>query len=208
MKNIKKLLFVLVMFLTVSSVKAETIEIINNKDLKIYQVKEKEEVLVENTDILLFYKKNPKVIQEEIEEEIVVEEETIEPTNYNYNVPLDMELHNNIVNFAIQFNGNPYVMGGNSLTNGTDCSGFVQLVYANFGISLPRTTIEQAVSGYSISIDSIQPGDIVSYGYNGFATHSAIYIGNNTIIHASTPELGIRYDNMYIMPILSIRRIV
>ena len=65
----------------------------------------------------------------------------------------------------------------------------------------------QAASGYGVSIDEAQPGDIVSYGYNGYVSHSALYIGNGMIVHASTPELGIRVDSMYIMPIITIRRI-
>ncbi|MBQ9071714.1 MAG: C40 family peptidase [Bacilli bacterium] len=99
-------------------------------------------------------------------------------------------------------------MGGTSLTNGADCSGFVQTVYATYGISLPRTTTEQSVTGTSVAIESIEVGDIISYGYEGIVTHSAIYIGNGMIVHASTPELGIRIDNMYIMPILAIRSVI
>ena len=81
------------------------------------------------------------------------------------------------------------------------------LIYANFGYRLPRTTTGQAASGVGVSINEIQPGDIISYGYNGYPSHSALYIGNGMIIHASTPSGGIRYDSMYIMPIITIRRI-
>ena len=80
-------------------------------------------------------------------------------------------------------------------------------VYANFGVSLPRTAPDQATVGYSVPVNEIQAGDIVSYGYNGYVSHSALYIGDNTIVHASTPSLGIRTDSMYIMPIVSVRRV-
>ena len=103
--------------------------------------------------------------------------------------------------------GNPHVYGGTSLTQGADCSGFVMAVYANFGVSLPRTTGGQAQSGYPVAMNDIMPGDIISYGYNGYVSHSALYVGNGMIVHASTPELGIRLDSMNIMPIITIRRI-
>ena len=113
-----------------------------------------------------------------------------------------------IVNFALQFIGNPYVAGGTSLTDGADCSGFVMSLYSNFGVSLPRTAPDQARVGTAVSIDNIQPGDIVSYGYDGVVGHSAIYVGYGMIIHAATQELGIRLDPLYMMPIITIRRVI
>ena len=118
------------------------------------------------------------------------------------------ELGMQIVNYAIQFVGNPYVYGGNSLTNGTDCSGFVKLIFAHFNISLPRTTGEQAQSGQGVSLENRQPGDIISYGYNGTSSHSAIHIGNDKVVHAATPSQGIIYGNLYMMPIVAIRRVI
>ena len=91
-----------------------------------------------------------------------------------------------VVDYARQFLGNPYVYGGNSLTNGTDCSGFVKGVYAAFGINLPRTSSEQRSVGYAVSLSEIQPGDIVCY-----SGHVGIYAGNNTLIHASNEKTGI-----------------
>src|SRR5699024_6318623 len=85
-----------------------------------------------------------------------------------------------IVNYALQFVGNPYVWGGTSLTNGADCSGFVQSVYAHFGISLPRTSESQMYAGTTVSYSEAQPGDLICYG-----SHIAIYIGNGQIVHAS-----------------------
>lgn len=121
--------------------------------------------------------------------------------------PIPDTAYSDVASYAVQFVGNPYVAGGTSLTNGADCSGFVMSVYANFGVSLPRTAPAQASVGTSVPLDQIQAGDIVSYGYNGNVSHSALYIGNNTIVHASTPSLGIRTDSMYIMPIVSVRRV-
>lgn len=108
-----------------------------------------------------------------------------------------------IANYACQFVGNPYVFGGNSLTNGTDCSGFTQAVYAHFGITIPRDSTSQRSVGTAVSYAQAQPGDIVCY-----AGHVAIYIGNGSIVHASTEKTGIKYGTATYRTILSIRRIV
>ncbi|MDF2511966.1 MAG: hypothetical protein K0S04_1832 [Herbinix sp.] len=101
-------------------------------------------------------------------------------------------LRNSIVQFALKYEGNPYVWGGTSLTNGTDCSGFTKSVFRNFGISIPRTSRSQAVSGRRISISDLQPGDLVFYARSGSINHVALYIGNGKVISASSPETGIR----------------
>lgn len=108
-----------------------------------------------------------------------------------------------VVDYARQFLGNPYVYGGNSLTNGTDCSGFVKGVYAAFGISLPRTSTEQRHVGYGVSLSEIQPGDIVCY-----SGHVGIYAGNNTLIHASNEKTGITLTSpVTYRQVLAVRRI-
>lgn len=109
-----------------------------------------------------------------------------------------------VVDYATQFVGNPYVWGGTSLTNGADCSGFVQSVYANFGISLPRTSYEQQYAGTEVSYADAQPGDLICYG-----GHVAIYMGNGRIVHASNSVDGIKIsDNAAYRTILSVRRLV
>lgn len=97
-----------------------------------------------------------------------------------------------IADYAIQFVGNPYVYGGTSLTNGADCSGFVQSVFKHFGINLPRTTYEQVKAGTAVTASNLQPGDLVFY-YDG-PGHVAIYIGNNQIVHAANSNRGIVTD--------------
>ena len=108
-----------------------------------------------------------------------------------------------VVDYARQFLGKPYVYGGNSLTNGTDCSGFVKGVYAAFGINLPRTSSEQRSMGYAVSLSEIQPGDIVCY-----SGHVGIYAGNNTLIHASNEKTGITLTSpVTYRSVLAVRRI-
>lgn len=103
----------------------------------------------------------------------------------------------NIVDFAVQFVGNPYVYGGTSLTNGTDCSGFTQSVYRNFGISISRTSREQATNGTSVSLSNVQPGDLIFYKNGSSIGHVALYIGGGQVVHASSPKSGIKISNMY-----------
>ncbi len=103
-----------------------------------------------------------------------------------------------IVNYAKQFLGNPYVYGGNSLTNGVDCSGFTSQVMKHFGISLNRSSAAQyANNGYHVSSDSLQAGDLLFYGYSGQVSHVAIYIGGGQIIHANDERTGICIGNAF-----------
>ncbi|MCI8981680.1 MAG: SH3 domain-containing protein [Hungatella sp.] len=100
---------------------------------------------------------------------------------------------NQIVNFALQYVGNPYVWGGTSLTRGADCSGFVQSVMRNFGINLPRTSREQAKVGRAINSSEMRPGDLIFYANSsGTINHVAMYIGNGQIVHAASRRSGIR----------------
>ena len=103
-----------------------------------------------------------------------------------------------VVSYAKQFLGNPYVYGGNSLTNGVDCSGFTSQVMRHFGVSLNRSSAAQyANNGTHVSSDNLQPGDLVFYGYSGQVSHVAIYIGGGQIIHANDERTGICIGNAF-----------
>jgi len=108
-----------------------------------------------------------------------------------------------IVDYACQFIGNPYVWGGTSLTNGADCSGFVQSVFAHFGISLPRTTWDMEHVGTPVSYDQAIPGDIILY--NG---HVGIYMGNGQIVNAINSSRGIGILPATYTSIVTVRRLV
>ncbi len=152
---------------------------------------------------------------EEVIESEPVEESVEQPTyyeepsrSYSYVPSYNEELASQIVNYALQFVGGPYVYGGNSLTNGTDCSGFTMLVFANFGISLARSAPSQVNNGVSVGLSNIQPGDIVLSGYNGSICHSSLYIGNGQLVHALNSNVGIVVTDLYIMPIIDVRRVI
>ena len=144
-----------------------------------------------------------------------VREKPVPVVQYTY-VPVytggyqDIDNHNNAVNanlteeeknnlryqiaeFAKQFIGNPYVYGGTSLTNGADCSGFTMSIYANYGYVLPRSAIDQAYVGTYVDAANLLPGDLVVYMHG----HVGIYVGGGMMVHASTPEGGIKYAPMY-----------
>ena len=106
-----------------------------------------------------------------------------------------------IASTGLRYVGNPYVYGGNSLTNGTDCSGFVHLIHSAGGISTPRDSNSLAGGGRAVSESEMLPGDVVCY-YG----HVGIYIGNGQIVHASTPSSGIKVSNMYYRSIRCVRR--
>lgn len=110
-------------------------------------------------------------------------------SNNNYTAPTSSN-GQAVVDYACQFVGNPYVYGGTSLTNGADCSGFVMSVYAAFGVSLPHSSKSLRSVGYEVSTSDMQPGDIICY-----SGHVAIYVGNNTVVHASNKKEGIKYTS-------------
>ncbi len=110
-----------------------------------------------------------------------------------------------LVSYACQFVGNPYVWGGTSLTHGADCSGFTLSIYAKYGIYLPHSSAAQANYGRRVSPSEAQPGDLFFYG-GGRISHVAIYIGNGQIVHASTARTGIKISNaFYRSPVCVVR---
>lgn len=223
MKKLFNTLFLVLCLFNFSNIYLLSVKALEKEDLQLYPIRD--EKIINN--VLSFYQNNNKTIirivenknrfMKEQETKYNTETEILEKENNTINKENEDNLYQEIANFdskytdlanyALQFVGNPYVYGGTSLTEGTDCSGFVMKLYENYGVNLPRTSGEQATVGYSVPIQNAQPGDIISYGYNGIVSHSAIYIGNEMIVHASTPEGGIKIDGMYIMPIITIRRI-
>ena len=102
-----------------------------------------------------------------------------------------------LIQYAKQFLGNPYVYGGTSLTDGADCSGFVQQIFRHFGITTGRSSRDQYANAQSIRFEQLQPGDLVFYASGDYINHVAIYAGDGVIIHAANARTGIctgRYD--------------
>lgn len=112
------------------------------------------------------------------------------------------EFGRNVADYALQFVGNPYVWGGTNLVTGADCSGFTQSVYGHFGISIPRTSGEQAHFGKEIAYEDMEPGDLICY-----SGHVSMYIGDGRIVHAASAKAGICVtDDPAYRTIVSIRR--
>ena len=156
----------------------------------------KEENIEEDTEVSA-----SEVVEEPVVETTYVPEPVV-VNDVNYTVA------ENLVEYAKQFVGYPYVYGGNSLTNGTDCSGFTKLIYAQYGIDLPRVAYDQSYVGVEVPISNIQIGDLVLSGYSGKTHHVAIYIGNGQIVHALNSNVGIVITDLYIMPITHVRRVL
>lgn len=109
-----------------------------------------------------------------------------------------------VVDYAVQFVGNPYVYGGTSLTNGADCSGFVMSVYENFGVSLPHSSTADRNVGVDVGgLENAQPGDLVCY-----SGHVGIYIGDGQIVHASTASTGIKISDADYRTPVAVRRVI
>lgn len=119
------------------------------------------------------------------------------------------ELRQQIVDYAMQYLGNKYVHGGQSLSGGTDCSGFTSLIYAEFGYSLSRTPAGQlSGAGRSIDYSEIQPGDVICYGSSGKCSHVALYIGDGQIIHAANSRKGVIISSATYDTILGVKNII
>ncbi|MCM1327340.1 MAG: C40 family peptidase [Bacteroidales bacterium] len=115
---------------------------------------------------------------------------TVTPPAQSYSS--NEELRSQIIEYSMQFVGNKYVHGGQTLSGGTDCSGFTSLIYAQFGYSLSRTPGGQlSGAGRSVDYSNAQPGDIICYGSGQTCTHVALYLGDGQIIHSANPRKGV-----------------
>ena len=203
-----------------SNIKGSEQEVVlSNELLSMREIKSKEDITMEMlslpTEELLKQQdekvkkesdtKTTEEVQVETYEEVTSEKEVYSinlAANSENEVPYNEIISNQVVNYALKFVGGPYVYGGNSLTNGTDCSGFTKLVFANYGVYLPRSAPEQAYAGVHVDLGDIKPGDIIVSGYDGVVCHAALYIGD-----ALNSNVGIVVTSMYIMPIIDVRRV-
>ena len=193
----------IVSFLTLNLLTNPTSTVLVQKtaNTKLNKIYEKEIEYIETPDTII--STNENVISYQISNNV--------PSikTYNYEKPSYNSLTgSNLVNYAMKFIGLRYVSAGNSLSTGTDCSGFTSLIYQEFGISLGRTVSSQLYSGSYVSRNDLQPGDLVFYSYGSVASHVAIYIGNGLIIHESTPRDGVKISSVNIMNYITARRLI
>ena len=156
-------------------------------------------------------KKSKEKTEEKTEEKKTTEEEKSDDSKADEGGDggsYDAATGANVVAYAKQFVGNPYVYGGTSLTNGCDCSGFTMKVMAHFGISLPRSSYDQQFAGTAVSLSNLQPGDLILYAKNGRVNHVTIYIGGGQVVHASSPSVGIIISNMNYRTPYCARRVI
>lgn len=113
-----------------------------------------------------------------------------------------------LISYATQFVGNPYVWGGTSLTNGADCSGFTMSIFAKYGVSLPHSSRAQANCGTRVNPSEAKPGDLFFYGSGSSINHVAIYIGNGQIVHASSAKTGIKISNAFYRSPICVTRVL
>ena len=148
-------------------------------------------------------KKEEKVRLAKEEAERIAAEKAAEEARIAAEKEAALKRGKEVISYAKQFVGNAYVYGGTSLTNGTDCSGFVMSVYKHFGFSLPRTSGSQRSVGVKVSYDEMQPGDIVCY-----SGHVALYMGDGQIVHAANSRDGIKISDVDYATIITIRRVL
>lgn len=177
--------------------------------MQLASAKEKAEAYKKEMEIQAEIMRKEEEERKRLEEE-KKKQEAANGGNNNTEVPSNPRAQE-IVDYALQFVGNPYVWGGNSLTNGCDCSGFVHLIYKHFGYTTPRYSLSFQYVGRAVDIEDIQPGDIVVYARNGEGVgHVAIYIGNGKIVEAQSTKAGITSNrNLHNnRAIIAVRRLV
>ena len=129
-----------------------------------------------------------RYLEEKILGAILSEEEIAEDAE-----AAEEQLRENVVDYALSFVGGRYVWGGNDPHTGADCSGFVRYILSNTaGVSMSRTSADQAREGTTVSAEEMQPGDLLFYGKGSRVNHVAMYIGDGQIVHASTARTGIK----------------
>lgn len=210
--------------------------ILTGKEANIRAIEKKEEVLSINEDDIVVYNsiymdtailKLTKGDQigylEKIDDKYKVSIDSIEGYIYAsdeveliYTLPTAILLYTalektqiDMIEYSMQFLGNPYVWGGTSLTNGTDCSGFVMKIYEHFGITIERNSAAQSKQGIEVELDDIKPGDLVFYSHSGGSIdHVAIYIGNGQVIHASSEKTGIKISPVLYTKPVTVKRVL
>jgi len=140
----------------------------------------------------------------------IVNKNNVNTANKNYTPAQYNEVTGTaVVEYAKKYLGLRYVSGGNSLSTGTDCSGFTKLIYKEFGVTLSRTVKTQVNNGSYIKKSDLQKGDLVFYGYgNGVVRHVAIYIGNGKVIHESNRRDGVKISPVNMMEYITSRRVI
>ncbi|PHV70906.1 hypothetical protein CS063_07745 [Sporanaerobium hydrogeniformans] len=176
-------------------------------------------VLIEENEIVYlekqYIKEAASSVEVKAEEEVsVAPEVNMEVTKEEkVEAPKKQELSigEQVVNYAKQFVGTPYRSGGNDLNKGVDCSGYTTAVFKHFGVTLTRSSRGQfASNGYKVSREQLKPGDLVFYGY-GTVNHVAIYVGNDTVVHATVPGSTVKVSPMMqrgMAPIMGYKRVI
>ncbi len=183
--------------------KKEKTESENKLESETTEENKEEEIVVEET-----YEEYVEPATVEQANEVVQQEEPTQEIQAQTAQMPNTQDATGLVNYALQFVGNPYSYGGADLYSGVDCSGFTMKIFEAFGYSLPHSAESQSYMGSYVSLDNLQPGDLIFYGYDGYICHVAIYIGNGQIVHAATSYEGIVTASYQIMPIITARRIL
>lgn len=168
------------------------------------------EIVENDTEPLSENNSSNEVKQNETTKKTVVTSAKANTSSKKYVKPnYDAVTGSAVVDYAKNYLGLRYVSGGNSLTTGTDCSGFTKLIYKEFGITLSRSVKSQVKNGTYVKKSDLQKGDLIFYGHTSSkVSHVAIYIGNGKVIHQSTPKSGVKINTMNMMVYITARRVI